>query len=312
MTQPRKNLISLSDTPYYHLVSRCVRRAYLCGTDTKTGQCYEHRRPWIEDRIRLLSSVFSIDICAYSVMSNHLHIVAKICPEQVEKLSDHEVLKHWNCLFKGPLLTQKYSAGELLTASELKAVSEIIAIYRKRLCDLSWFMKCLNQPIAKMANKEDKCTGHFWEARFKSQALLTEKALLTCMAYVDLNPIRARMADTPENSDHTSIKERISQKFNFSSAIHNQKKEEELNDFTLSIKPLWNFDDETLFTEKDYLILVDTTGRIIREDKRGFIENKIPAILERLNIQPEDWMVLTQQFESKYSKNLAKRRRKSA
>jgi len=67
----------------------------------------------------------------------------------------------------------------------------------------------LNEYISKRANIEDNCTGHFWESRFKSQALLDERALLTCMAYVDLNPIRACMAKTPETSEYTSIQERI-------------------------------------------------------------------------------------------------------
>jgi REP element-mobilizing transposase RayT len=312
MTQPRKTLISISDTPYYHLISRCVRRAYLCGTDANTGQCYEHRRLWIEERIRLLSSIFSIDICAYSVMSNHVHIVAKICPEAINNMTDQQIIKHWCCLFKGPISIQRFSKGEPLSDSEMKVVSDFISVYRKRLCDLSWFMKCLKQPIAKMANKEDNCTGHFWEARFKSQALLTEEALLTCMAYVDLNPIRARMANTPETSEHTSIKERIKPEFDLEHAIEQQQKEEELNNFTLHIKPLWDFDNETLFTEQDYLILVDTTGRIIRENKRGFIPDHLPNILERLNIELDDWINSTQQFEQGYQRRFGKRRRKSA
>ena len=98
-------------------------------------------------------------------------------------------------------------------------------------------MKCLNEPIAKQANKEDGCTGHFWEARYKSQALLTEEALLSCMAYVDLNPVRAKMADTPEDSDHTSIQERIKLQFSLADAIKQNTKERILNHFDLSLKP---------------------------------------------------------------------------
>jgi hypothetical protein len=75
--------------------------------------------------------------------------------------------------------------------------------------DISWFMRLLNQSIATQANQEDNCTGHFWEGRFKSQALLDEAALVACMAYVDLNPVRANIAKTPESSGYTSVKQRV-------------------------------------------------------------------------------------------------------
>ena len=132
VTRPRKEQISLQDTPYYHVVSRCVRRSYLCGTDHTSGKSYEHRRRWIENRIRLLSSIFAVDICAYAVMSNHIHIVVKLCPEQTEELSNEEVVERWTCLFKGPLLVQRYQAGENLDDAELRFVRRAIEIYRRR------------------------------------------------------------------------------------------------------------------------------------------------------------------------------------
>ena len=163
MPRPREQQISISETPYYHVVSRCVRRTFLCGTDHQTSQSYEHRRCWIEQRIRLLSSIFTIDLCAYAVMSNHYHLVVKLAPEQADGWNDDEVLDRWTSLFKGPTLIQRYQAGEDLHEAERRSVKQIIDVYRKRLTDLSWFMKCLNESIAREANREDDCTGHFYE-----------------------------------------------------------------------------------------------------------------------------------------------------
>jgi len=111
-------------------------------------------------------------------------------------------------------------------------------------------MKFLNQDIAFRANAEDNCKGHFWESRFKNQALLDERALLTCMTYVDLNPIRAAMAKTPEDSDYTSIQERI-------------------NRNSSGLLPFG--DDNIPFSLSLYLELVELTGRAVLETKRGFI-----------------------------------------
>ncbi|WP_439135458.1 transposase [Pseudomaricurvus sp.] len=300
MTQPRKQLISPSDTPFYHCVSRCVRRAFLCGTDAVTAQSYEHRRQWIENRIRLLSSLFAIDICAYAVMSNHYHLVVKL--NSSDDWSDQEIMDRWLTLYKGPILVQRFRNGEALGQAEKDSVSQIIAVWRKRLQDLSWFMKCLNEPIARMANVEDNCTGHFWESRFKSQALLTEEALLACMAYVDLNPIRAGIAKTPETSEYTSIQERIQPKLNLADAIKHQNL---ASGFEMPVKPLLPFDDALKATEQngiaysfsDYLQLVDWSGRAIRDNKRGAIPSKLPPILIRLNIPPEQWLIDSQHFE---------------
>ena len=133
MSRPRKQLISIDDTPYYHITSRCVRRSFLCGVDQHTGESYEHRRQWIVDRIRILSSVFAVDICSYAVMSNHYHLTVKITPEQVEHLSDYEIMLRWLTIFKGTLLVQRYRSGANLSEPERNSVSDTIAVYRERL-----------------------------------------------------------------------------------------------------------------------------------------------------------------------------------
>ena len=215
-------------------------------------------------------------------------IVLHVDSEHVRSWSTLEVLIRWHKLFKGTLLTKKYQQEQPLTKFELAMVEETAQVYKQRLIDISWFMRALNEPIARQANKEDKCTGHFWEGRFKSQALLDEGALLSCMAYVDLNPIRAGIAPTPEQSTFTSIQLRIK------AAIKGEQPTallaftgNEHQDKTTGIR----------FSLKDYLILVDETGRVIKEDKRGAIDAKSAQILSRLHISDESWLKLTTNFE---------------
>jgi len=272
MPKPRKRLVSLSVTPYYHCISRCVRRAYLCGVDTTYGYDYEHRRQWIVSRMELLASVFAIDLCAYAVMSNHYHVVVRMDIERCKALSNREVAKHWLSLFKAPELVKRWLRGELLHRAEMFVVEALLGLWRRRLCDLSWFMRCLNEHIARRANEEDHCTGRFWEGRFKSQALLDERALLSCMAYVDLNPIRAGIAQTPETSDYTSIQQRISQPSNH---------------HLLSFRNATSTNNDIPYAHSDYLQLVDWAGRAIRTNDKGVISEAIPPILERLNVAYE-------------------------
>ncbi len=136
-----------------------------------------------------------------------------------------------------------------------------------------------------MANAEDNCTGRFWEGRFKSQALLDEKALISCMAYVDLNPIRAGIAETPETSAFTSIQQRIIQ----SSPVNTQPEAISLDNV---IPKLLHFNsqldnDRGLPCElNDYIALVDWSGRAMHSTKHGKINDEIPPILDRLGINP--------------------------
>ncbi len=295
MPKPRKAMVSLDATPYYHCVSRCVRRAFLCGEDDHSGQNYEHRRAWIEERLLFQSQVFALDICAYAVMSNHYHVVLHVDTAQAESWSEPEVIERWHRLFAGHPLTHRFLAGEGLLQAERRLVSQLVALWRTRLMDISWFMRCLNESIARQANEEDGCSGRFWEGRFKSQALLDEKALAACLAYVDLNPVRAGMAKTPEASDHTSIKQRI--------AAALCGKPSTLQPAALLPfvgNPRTDIPKGLPFRLAEYLELVDWTGRVIRDDKRGAIAGDLPPILERLQIDPRYWVYMAQHFESRF------------
>ena len=283
MTTARKNLIDPASTPYYHCIARCVRRAFLCGKDEFSGKNYEHRRQWVVDRLKELAEVFAIEVCAYAVMSNHYHVVLHINREQGESWNTREVLERWTKLFSGHLLVQRFLANDSMGKAEVQRVEEFAEEYHGRLLDISWFMRCLNEHLAREANKEDGCKGRFWEGRYKSQALLDEAALLTCMAYVDLNPVRAKMAKTLETSDYTSVQERTK------TADDNAASKQ-----PASLKPMrsqgQNPDKAIPFTLSSYLELVDWTGRVVRKDKRGSISVDTPPILERLRIDPDEWL----------------------
>lgn len=111
MPRLRRSLVSLEDTPVYHCCSRVIRRAFLCGDDKFSGKNYDHRRGWVEAQLLRLSEVFAIDIVAYAVMSNHVHVVLSVDIYEANMLSDKEVLERWNRLFKGTDITQKFVKG---------------------------------------------------------------------------------------------------------------------------------------------------------------------------------------------------------
>lgn len=295
MPKPRKQQISLDATPYYHCVSRCVRRAFLCGTDKSTGECYEHRRGWLEEKLLALPQTFAINIAAYAIMSNHYHVVLYIDKKQADEWTDIEVIERWHSLFKGNVFSQKFLRGDTLDSAQRARLQMIIEEWRSRLCDISWFMRILNEAIAREANQEDQCSGRFWEGRFKSQALLDDAALAACMAYVDLNPVRAQMADTPEQSKHTSIKKRAEKAKRATQANHSNQQVKELHPFVGN--PRQNLPKGIQMRLTDYLELVDWTGRVLRDDKRGAISQNAEDILTRLGVDDSQWLTMASEFE---------------
>ena len=302
MTQARKSQISLSDTPYYHCMGRCVRRAFLCGEDSLTGKDYSHRKEWIVDKLQELTWIFAIDVCAYAVMSNHYHVVLKVNHEQAQQMPDDEVVERWIQLFNGNVLIQRYLKGDCQSEGELDKVQETIKLWRDRLSDISWFMRCLNETIARKSNAEDNCSGRFWEGRFKSQALLNDQAVLSCMVYVDLNPIRAGLAGSLDESEFTSIEQRI--KEGVGCEVLGVKEEQEIKAEKKSLK-LADFVggkqvDGIPYLFKDYLELADWTGRATRDDKRGYISEKEPKIISKLGIDVEKWLDTVKEYSEHY------------
>ena len=206
----RKEIVREGEVGIYHCVARCVRRAFLCGDDPLTGKSFEHRRGWVQERLELLAANFACDVCGFSAMANHLHVVLRTRPDVAEALTDEEVALRWWRIF--PKRRNEDGTPAEPEEHELRmlvADPQVAAERRKRLASVSWFMRCLCEKIARRANKEDQCTGRFWEGRFKCQALLDESAVLACSIYVDLNPVRAGICETPEQSEFTSGYERI-------------------------------------------------------------------------------------------------------
>ena len=260
MTIARAQQISLEHTRHYHCISRCVRRAFLCGEDRHTGKNFGHRRQWIENRLTQLASIFAIEILAYAVMHNHYHVVLRVMPEKVAKWSDDEIVVRWSQVFSVP---------------ECGPTTAEIACWRSRLTSISWFMRCTNEPLARRANREDDCSGRFWEGRFKLQALLDDTALLKCMAYVDLNPVRSGLARFPETSRYTSVKARLT------------GRDSHLVAFTGDCA---RAKDPIPMTFTHYLRLIDWTGRCIRAGRACRVPPSCMPTLATIHLSHDQWV----------------------
>jgi len=311
MTVARAIQVNIDNTPYYHCVSRCVRRAFLCGQDYQTGKSFDHRKDWVINRIKHLASIYCIEISAYAIMSNHFHLVVFIDRERALSLTEQEVYTQWGLLC--PQDADKYQGldfNEPIMQAKLQ-------YWRAQLWEIGSFMKRLNEYIAKLANAEDDCKGRFWEGRFKTYALLDECAILSAMAYVDLNPIRAGIAKTPETSEFTSIYERIQYVAKQRKSVQANKSEKIKPEALKScdtlkqpyrLMPFLNNRDPKKCTSpfinfklSDYLLLVDMTGRILHEDKKGKIPESCVNILTRLNFTTEGWFDMVKNMETSFS-----------
>jgi REP element-mobilizing transposase RayT len=300
---PRKYVVAEDETGVHHCINRCVRRAYLCGTDEVSGKCFDHRKQFIQDRLEFLAGVFGIDVLAFDVMSNHLHVVLRNRPDVVRSWSDDEVAQRWWKLFprrrdeSGDPAPPQESDLSMIT-SDLEKLAEI----RKRLSNIGWLMRCVAEPVARMANREDECTGRFWEGRYKCQPLLDESAIAACMAYVDLNPVRAGIAKTPESSQFTSAsvatKKRRSraqaQRGGWLSPVALAR--DHASEAKTVPRHLASNRGCVSMSQEDYLKLLDWSGRQLRRGKHSTIPETLPPKLTRLGISEDGWLTLVKDF----------------
>ncbi len=299
MAIARAHLVDPSVTRWYHCITRCVRRAFLLGEGAGD------RKVWIDHRLRELAQTFSIAVGGFSVLDNHLHVLLRLDSEIANGWSDEEVVRRW-----GRLFPPRDKSRQPLTVSNdwVKWRMEDpawVAKARSRLQSLSWFMKCLKEPLSRLANREEKVRGAFFEGRFKSVAILDEESLLATCTYIDLNPVAAGIAEVPEASEHTSIKERVDH-------VKAQGRTEDLKaaregsvagsnasagleeaHWLCPIEDRRRVDSTREgmlegFSLGNYLLLVDYTGRLFREGK-ATISREVAEILKRLGTTAETW-----------------------
>ena len=328
---PRKYLIDEREPGVYHCVNRCVRRAVLCGKDPLTGKNHEHRKEWIRDRLELLAGIFAIDVGWYTVMSNHLHLVLRNRPDIVKQWSDEEVARRWWRLH--PQRKNPDGTAARPTRQELDMLMSDprqMRVYRRRLSSISWLMKCLCEKIARMANKEDGCTGRFWQGRFGVQKLLDDAAILACGVYVDLNPIRAGIAKTPETSPYTSAYDRIGDlqgrhggRGDNASLPSSQLRSAAVPSsrsgwlVPIQLRPGQERGSARRASNKgllpislrSYLNLLDWTGRQICRGKQGAIPSELAPIFERTGMASASsgWLELVQEFGRRFHRAVGHR-----
>ena len=272
MATPRGRIVNEEEVGTYHCISRCVRQAMLCGQE------YEHRRDWIEHRIAELQEAMAIDVTAWHVMSNHMHLVVTNRPDLVRSWSDRTVAERYLRMCPGRWKRRRKGIADHEPSTE-DEIAEItndpcrVEVLRKRLSSLSWFMARLKEQIARRANLEDGCTGCFWEKRFRSVKVLDRPSLLATSTYVDLNSVRAGIVDRPEDSSHGSISERVAMLMG-----HSRRTE-------IRLEPAPHDD------EASYLSHVDAWGRVLIGGK-GSISESLPPILERLELDERRWIDL--------------------
>ena len=327
----RSEVVDPNEVQVFHVISRTTRACWLFGEDSISGKNYDHRKVWIEEYLQRFAACFAIDLLSFAILSNHFHLVLRSRPDVVKTWGDTEVARRW--LMICPERKDDQGNPMAPSPSELDRIRKCpkkLAEIRERLSSISWWMRLLNQRIAQRAHMEDNTKGHFFEERFKAVPLVDEEAILACSVYVDLNLIRACIAETIELSDHTSAQRR------FESVQASQQPPQDESkasadgktqtavpharraDAFLSPVDLHEATDPAgpqpsktnarcsdkgflSMSEEDYLELLDWSARHLAAGKRGCTPEGHPPILERLGLPPTLWLSLVANFGSLFS-----------
>lgn len=320
----RAEVFAADEVAIVHVMNRVVRRCFLLGDDPVTGKNYDHRKQWIDDQLVQQAKYFGIDLLCQAIMSNHIHLVLRSRPDVVAEWDDADVARRW--LMLCPAARDENHQPIEPTEFEVDRIrnnKEKLADIRRRLSDISWWMRLLSQNIAQRANVEDQEVGKFWQARFRAVRLLDETAILACAAYVDLNPIRAAIAETIEDSDFTSAQKRASQLQSRGSGdvvrgsgTSGQKSKRgarhlspvDLKERTAKVGPDVHQGGSRCSNKgflpmptAQYLELLDWTARRAVAGKSGATPKHVAPLMQRLGLTEDTWCSIVKDFGRLFS-----------
>ncbi|MCO8120441.1 hypothetical protein NHH03_01735 [Stieleria sp. TO1_6] len=330
----RGEVIDPGEVSIVHVINRTVRRCFLFGDDPMSGKNFDHRKVWIEELLEHFAACFGIDLLCFAILSNHYHLILRSRPDVVASWDDSEVARRWLLICPLRKIDGKPAAPTEPELNSIRNCPVKLAEARQRLSNISWWMRLLNQRIAQRANREEEEMGRFWQDRFRAIRIIDEESLLACAAYVDLNPIRAGLAETIEASDHTSVQRRIETRQQLAAASQNtgvetnstsfqpdstistltpeQRRDRFLAQLTIdeANDPTGPVANQTSFRCSDkgflsisneaYFELLDWTARQFCPGKSGSTPADAPPVLKRLGLEKPAWLALVASFEEMF------------
>lgn len=345
----RSSLINPDEINIVHAVAKTVRNLFLIGEDFSTNSDYSHRKDWVFSIMEFQASLMAVDILDFAIMSNHLHFVLRSRPDIVKAFDDQEVARRWLTLCprsrrrtivdgKAVYVPNPPSPEQI---AELANNKDEIKKIRQQLSSISWWMRLLCQKVAQRANYEDGISmGHFFKGRFHATLINDEPHLLGCSVYVDLNAIKAAMAETLDGYEYVSASVRIAQirlrmmaKHQAQLKAQEQQSQDDSESADTSVPkpegppaklPRTDFlspiklrhpshipelhTDGHRCSDKGFLDLTDTQYIDLLEwcitnkilDRRREVPDKLPACLETRGVTPDLWVTQVRDFDTLY------------